>query len=103
MARQHRPDDEAGHQTSADQVRDEPVPASRHADRAQQAAERSEETQRADAEAHQDRPTPEDRSPALESMSTPDRSSRDRPGDQPDPGPGQPDDDAEPGAGDRPG
>jgi hypothetical protein len=98
MAQDDRPDDEVEHQANANQVRDEPVPASRHADRPQRAAERSEEMQRDDAEAHQRRPAPEDRSPALESMSTPDRSSRDRPGDQPDAGPGQPDGEAEPGA-----
>lgn len=95
MARQDRPDDETGHQASANQVRDEPIPASRHADRSQQATERSKGKQRRDAEAHERRPTQEDRSPALESMSTPYRSSRDH---QPDAGPGQPDDDAERGA-----
>ncbi len=103
MARQDRPDDEAGQQANVNQVRDEPVPASHHDDRPQQAAERSTETQRGDAEPHQHRPTPEDRSPALESMSTPDRSSRQRPGDQPDAGSGQPDGGAGPGAEDEPG
>jgi hypothetical protein len=103
MARDDTTSDEAEQQANVNQVRDEPVPASRHDDRPQQAAERSEEMQRDDAEAHQRRPAPEDRSPALESMSTPDRSSRDRPGDQPDAGSGLPDGDAEHGAENRPG
>jgi hypothetical protein len=102
MARRDRPDED-GHQANVNQVREEPVPASRHDDRPQQAAERSEETQRGDAEAHQHRPTPEDRSPALESMSMPDRSSRDRSRDQPDAGPGRPEGDAERSPEDEPG
>jgi hypothetical protein len=98
MTRHHTTGDEVEHQANVNQLRDEPVPASRHADRPQQAAERSEEMQRDDAEVHQRRTAQEDRSPALESMSTPDRSSRDRPGDQPDAGPGQADGEAEPDA-----
>lgn len=103
MARDDQPDDELDYEVNTNQVKDEPIPASRQADQPEQAAQRGEETQRGDAEAHQRRPAPEDRSPALESMSTTDRSSRDRPGDQPGTRPGQPDDDAEPDAENRPG
>jgi hypothetical protein len=67
MARKHTARDDAEHEPNFNQARHEPVPASRHADRPQAAAQRSEDVQRQVAQ--QRAPVLDDRAPALDKLS----------------------------------
>lgn len=68
MARQRTERDQTGHQANVNQARHEPVPASRQDERPQAAAQQNEDLQR-----HTERRSgsePDDRAPALGSLST---------------------------------
>ncbi len=78
MARQHRARDETEHPANVNQSRHEPVPASREDDRPQAAAQRSEDVQRHVPQRGRGS-APDDRAPALGSLSTGDPPGRPAP------------------------
>ncbi|HTT51060.1 MAG TPA: hypothetical protein VMH35_06660 [Streptosporangiaceae bacterium] len=80
MARQHRTGQETGHQANLNQARHEPVPASRQDERPQAAAQRGEDASRHVAQRRRES-GPDDRTPALDSLSP------ELPGQQPAPAP----------------